>query len=203
MPGYLPGAAGFSTYVRILPDGVSRSTTVSVMVRARTGATARARGAARAPRRLSSRSGALAAASRLDSRLARGVATHGAAQADARAPPRACGVRPHVANAPCSKLSVAMPCGGGGRGGAQSYDVRRALEVRVAGTRIAAPPPQRVRSRASARLPGGLCRAAPGAQAQAPCTRSCRSRLRHSARSGRKPWRLLGAPRWASRCRRR
>jgi hypothetical protein len=24
-------------------------------------------------------------------------------------------VRPHVANAPCSKLSVAIPCGGGGR----------------------------------------------------------------------------------------
>lgn len=107
MPGYLPGAAGLSKYVRILPDGVSRSTTVCVMVRARTGAVMRARGVVREAARLSKRRGALAAASRLDSRPARGAAARGA-EHEARVPAQACGARALAANAPGSKLSVAM-----------------------------------------------------------------------------------------------
>jgi len=109
MPGYLPGALGFNTYVRILPVGVSRSTTVSVNVCARTGAAARARGAPRAARRPSRRSGALDAAPRLDSRPARAAAARGTAQHEARAPARAAGARPHgAASAPCSKLNEDM-----------------------------------------------------------------------------------------------
>ena len=107
MPGYLPGAAGLSKYVRILPDGVSRSTTVCVMVSARTGAAMRARGAAREATRLSKRSGALAAASRLDSRPARGAAARRVAH-EARGPAHACGARALATNAHGSKLSVAM-----------------------------------------------------------------------------------------------
>ena len=114
MPGYLPGAAGFSKYVRILPDGVSRSTTVCVMVSARTGVVTRARGAAREARRLSKRRGAQAAASRLDSRPARGAAACGTAH-EARVPAQACGARALATNAPDSKLTVAMLRGGGKR----------------------------------------------------------------------------------------
>ena len=90
MPGYLPGAAGFSRYVRILPDGVSRSTTVCVMVSARTGAMTRARGAAREDRRFSKRRGAPAAASRLESRPARGASARSAVH-EVRLPAHACG----------------------------------------------------------------------------------------------------------------